>query len=496
MVRKFSNRFAYQNGVHLQGLAYRRFGKVLGIDGRYLGSKVGQCLVYRHCGQHRDINNRSTLGDEVFMSTPITLSVGDIDLTYNTGYMGMDHGMLYQESDRRFRRHGNIDYDYAHSPEGFHQMELCFCRTLGSMVSRLELLGYTMGSVKSEYEKQVVLDRDQFAEYEPTEVRPERLTFEQFVDFIKAHALRDLKNEYVDGYDAEHAHGQGRFAVDPAVSLLPGGVFDRDIGGYSERSHFGSLIGFLSPYSTLRVLAENPANLNEDVVWDYGNFVDAGWAKNEDFVDSARRTQTYLIATEGTSDTHILKRGLSLLRPDIEDFFRFIDTEERHPFSGTGNLSKFAEGLVKIDVHNRVIFLLDNDAEGIDTYRNLLQRFKFPVNMRVMTLPDLDELRDFPAKGPSGVANADINGCAAAIECYLDLRLEGRPSPQVTWTNYKESLGIYQGSLDYKDCYAKAFYKATPKAIESGAYDASKLQIVIAALLEQCSGIAAEMLDS
>lgn len=430
------------------------------------------------------------------MSTPITLSVSDINLTYNTGYMGMDHGMLYQESDRRHRSHGSINYEYTHSPEDLRQMELCFCRTLGSMISRLELLGYTLGSVASEYEKQVVLERDQLAEYEPTKLSPERLAFEQFVDFIKTHSLRDLKNEYVDDYDAEHAQGRGRFAADPSVPLLPSGVFDRDTGGYSERSHFGSLIGFLSPYSVLRVLAENPANLDEDVIWDYGSFVNAGWAKNEDFISSARRTQTYLIATEGTSDTHILKRGLSLLRPDVEDFFRFIDIEERHPFSGTGNLSKFAEGLVKIDVHNRVIFLLDNDAEGIDTYRNLLQRFKFPVNMRVMALPDLDELRDFPAKGPTGVAKADINGCAAAIECYLDLKLKGRPSPQVTWTNYKESLGVYQGSLDFKDSYARVFYNTTAEAIESGAYDASKLRFVIATLIEQCSGIAAEMLNS
>ncbi|MBC8982379.1 hypothetical protein IAI52_19215 [Pseudomonas lurida] len=430
------------------------------------------------------------------MSTPVTLSVSDIDLTHNTGHMGMDHGMLYQESDRRHRRHGSINYDHAHSPEDLSQMELCFCRKLGSMISRLELLGYTLGSVTSEYEKQIVLERDQLAEYQPTKRPLERLTFEQFVDFIKANSLGDLKNEYVEGYDAEHAQGRGRFAADPSVPLLPSGVFDHDSGGYSERSHFGSLIGFLSPYSIPRILAENPANLNEDVVWDYGNFVNAGWAKNEDFISSARQTQTYLIATEGTSDTHILKRGLSLLRPDIEDFFRFIDIEERHSFSGTGNLSKFAEGLVKIDVHNRVIFLLDNDAEGIQAYRNLLQRFKFPVNMRVMALPDLDELRDFPAKGPTGVTNADINGCAAAIECYLDLKLKGRPSPQVTWTNYKESLGVYQGALDFKDSYARAFYNTTAEAIESGAYDASKLRILIAALIEQCGGVATEMLHS
>ncbi|MDI2141304.1 MULTISPECIES: HEPN/Toprim-associated domain-containing protein [unclassified Pseudomonas] len=430
------------------------------------------------------------------MSTPITLSVGDLDLTYNTGHMGMDHGMLYQEGDRRHRRHGSIDYDYAHSAENLQQMELCFSRSLGSMVSRLELLGYTLPAVRSEYDDQVALHRDQFEEYRPHEPCTDRLTFEQFVDFIKRHALRDLKNDYVPTYDSEHAQGRGRFAADPAASLLPTGVFDRDVGGYSERSHFGSMIGFLSPYATLRILAENPTNLIEDVVWDYGNFVDAGWAKNEDFIGNARRTQTYLIATEGTSDTHILKRGLALLRPDIEDFFRFIDIEERHPFSGTGNLSKFAEGLVKIDVHNRVIFLFDNDAEGVDTYRNLLQRFRFPVNMRAMVLPDLEELRAFPAKGPGGVTNADINGYAAAIECYLDLQLEGRPSAQVTWTNYKDSLGIYQGALDYKDSYAKAFYNTSLEAIESGAYDASKLRAVIAALLEQCSGLAADMLNS
>lgn len=437
---------------------------------------------------------RANSGTVICMSTPITLSVGDIDLTYNTGFMGVDHGMLYQDCDRRYRRHPGINYNCAHSAEDLEQRESCFCRTLGSMVSRLELLGYTLGTVKSEYEMQVSLDGEQFNDYDPHDPRPERLTFEQFVDFIKMHALRDLKNDYVEDYDAAHAQGRGIFAGDPAVPLLPSGDYDRDHGGYSERSHFGSLIGFLSPYAVLRILAENPANLDEDVVWDYGSFVHAGWAKNEYFVANARRTQTYLIATEGTSDTHILKRALSLLRPDVEDFFRFIDIEERHPFSGTGNLSKFAEGLVKIDVHNRVIFLFDNDAEGIETYRNLLDRFKFPANMRAMVLPDLDGLRNFPAKGPGGVANADINGCAAAIECYLDLKLEGRPPPQVTWTNYKESLKIYQGSLDFKDSYAKAFYNTTAEAIQSGTYDASKLEILISALFQNCSGIAEQML--
>ncbi|SDD59060.1 hypothetical protein SAMN05216345_111174 [Cupriavidus sp. YR651] len=433
------------------------------------------------------------------MSTPITLTVGDIELTYNTGYVGMDHGMLFQERDRQRRRHPSINYDYyeQHPEEDVVQSEMCFCRTLGSMVSRLELLGYTLSAVKAAYEIQSALDSDRYAgsEADDTPARPIRLTFEQFVTFIRAHAVRDLKDEYNDGYDAEHAQGRGRFASEPAIALLPEGDPDRDMGGYSERSHFGALISFLDPYSTLRILAENPANLDLEVVWDYGNFVAAGWAENGDFVAGARRTQTYLIATEGTSDTHILKRGFALLRPDIKDFFRFIDVEDRHPFSGTGNLSKFAEGLVKIDVQNRVVFLFDNDAEGIDAFRGL-QRFTFPVNMRAIVLPDLEELRNFPARGPCGVEKADINGRAAAIECYLDLRLKDRPLPQVTWTNYKESLGIYQGALDFKDSYAKAFYTATPDAIASGAYDVSKLHVVLGALFAQCCEIAARMLGT
>lgn len=429
------------------------------------------------------------------MSTPITLIVGDITLTYNTGHVGIDHGVLFQERDRQRRRSASIDYAYykEYPEEDVVQSEMCFCRTLGSMVARLELLGYTLNAVRAEYEKQSTVDRDRHAEANDDPARPDRLTFDQFVAFIRAHAVRDLLDKYREGYDAEHAEGRGRFAEDSTTALLPEGDPYREVGGYSERSHFGALIGFLEPYSTLRVLAESPANLDLEVVWDYGNFVHAGWAENEDFVAGARRTQTYLLATEGTSDTHILKRALTLLRPDIEDFFRFIDIEERHPFSGTGNLSKFAEGLVKIDVHNRVIFIFDNDAEGIDTFRSL-QRFTFPVNMRAMVLPDLEELREFPARGPGGVARADINGRAAAIECYLDLRLKGRPPAQVTWTNYKESLGIYQGALDFKDSYARAFYATNSEAIASGAYDVSKLRSVLGGLFTRCSEMASQML--
>ena len=111
--------------------------------------------------------------------------------------------------------------------------------------------------------------------------------------------------------------------------------------------------------------------------------------------------------------------------PDIEDFFRFIDVSERHPFSGTGSLVNFAEGLAKIDVQNQVVFLFDNDSEGWAAFEKV-QGLTLPQNMSAMVLPDVEDFRAFPGIGPHGVLPSDINRRAAGIECYLDLRLEGR----------------------------------------------------------------------
>jgi hypothetical protein len=78
-----------------------------------------------------------------------------------------------------------------------------------------------------------------------------------------------------------------------------------------------------------------------------------------------------------------------------------------------------------------------------------------PINMRTMVLPNLKEFETFPAAGPGGQALADINGCAASIERYLDLHAPGMPAPLVRWTNYKEDVGTYQGALQAKDRYSR-----------------------------------------
>jgi HEPN/Toprim N-terminal domain 1 len=250
-------------------------------------------------------------------------------------------------------------------------------------------------------------------------------------------------------------------------------------------------VDILHPYSVLRLLAEAKANEDAPVVWQYGPLVQAGWATEREFMPQARRTETFLIATEGSSDVHILKHALALLRPGIADFFRFIDVSENHPFSGTGNLVKFAEGLAKIDVQNQVVFMFDNDAEGLDAHQRL-SGLTLPANMRGILLPELEAFRAFPAQGPEGLRNSDINRRAAAIECYLDLAVGGHPPAKVLWTNYKKGLGVYQGALEYKESYIKEFLKQTSDTLADGSYDVCKIEAVLDVLIAECTAIAVD----
>jgi hypothetical protein len=287
-------------------------------------------------------------------------------------------------------------------------MEMALVRRLKDVVPRLELLGFTLDTAKAQYLDAVAVCREEREDLdeEGAESPRDLMTFEEFCAFATAHPVQSLDDTFIDSLNEKQI--RGRFSDERVTCRIPSSVLD-SWSAYSERSYFGSLISVLHPYALLRVLAESPDNLEAEVVWQYGSLVEAGWASESEFTPGARRTQTFLIATEGSSDVYIVSHAFSVLRPEIADFFRFIDVSEGHPFSGTGNLLKFAEGLVKIDVQNQIVFLFDNDAEGYDAYRRL-QRLTLPTNMCSMMLPELDAFRAFPARGPEGVGSAESTG--------------------------------------------------------------------------------------
>ncbi|WP_428333777.1 HEPN/Toprim-associated domain-containing protein [Novosphingobium sp.] len=418
------------------------------------------------------------------MGTAIELEVGDVSICYAKNHMGMDFGYLFQPGDETRRKSDAINYDYYEEhPEEKDELvmhEAAFARPLSRVLPRLLLSGSSIDSARFEYEAIIAEAREMASYGEPPE-ESDFLTFAEYCALVRRYPLSTLGSG-TEFDDKEKA--KGRLAADEDFARLP--WTDNSDSFWSESSFFAAKLAILSPESMLHVVALNPGNLDADVKWEFGPLVVAGWASREHFKPGARRMQKILIATEGASDARIIKRALDILRPEVADFFNFVDVDERHHFWGTGNLVKFAEGLLRIDVQNKVLFVLDNDAEGVDAYRKL-NALKLPGNMRSMLLPDLDNFRSFPTRGPEGVGISDINGRGAAIECYLDLNLPNYGPAQVLWSNYKRDIDAWHGALEFKESYQRHFYDQAPEMLLSGAYDVSKLLKLLDALIEKAS---------
>lgn len=424
------------------------------------------------------------------MGTSIELSVGGVRLDYAKNHMGSNWGCLFQEGDLTRRRVDQIDYDYyAQHPEEEGELagaEEAFVRSLARVLPRLAILGYSLEGARAEYEAlladAVSLEGDGDAGISAF------LTFEEFCALANRYPLAELSSEYVE-YEREDRDtlSQGRYAAHiDEFARIP--WTERSNLYWSEKSYLADQVCILSAPSMLIILGLNPANATEEVVWEFGPVVHSGWADRDSFTAGAGREEAVLVATEGASDARILRRALDLLRPDVADFFRFIDGDERHHFWGTGNLVKFAEGLLRIDIRNRVLFLLDNDAEGVDAF-NKLQALKMPGNLGALVLPELDQFRSFPALGPEGVNPCDINGRAAAIECYLDLALPKRPPARVVWSNYKREIDTWHGALEYKETYVQHFMSQDVAAFSSGSYNGVKLGLLLDALISAVSQV-------
>lgn len=425
------------------------------------------------------------------MGTFIDLRLGGQEICSSKNSMGVDYGALFQESDRR-RLDELVPEEMKDEPE--HCLgEWAFVRTLSHVLPRLELLGYTLSAARMAYGDLVREWLDDLPDVVP-DAGPDALnplSFDELLAFVKAHPLDSLSAKDVWDVDVEaQRRCQGRFLDDPLARRIPRQDYGDSYAG-CERAYFVGLLSVLSPFYLLRLLAECPQNQCLDLVWAYGDLVDNGWEVEESFVPGARRRETILIATEGSSDIHVLKHAFHLLRPDIEDFFRFFDvTEGGHPFSGAGNLVKFAQGLLKIDVQNRLVFLFDNDAEGNGAFQTLNKAL--PANMRVSMLPQLEEFKSFPCRGPEGASLANINLRAAAIECYLDLERPGLPAPVVTWVSYKANQDVYQGALAIKETYVSDFCAQSNESLQLTNYDTRKLQAVLDSLVQVCTDLASE----
>ncbi len=234
----------------------------------------------------------------------------------------------------------------------------------------------------------------------------------------------------------------------------------------------GTFFENLDPYVVLRLLAENPANLDIDVEWRFADLVEGGWA-DATIYEQLSDKDRYLVVTEGSSDGLVLRRALAWLRPDIADFFDFVDMSENYPFTGAGNLFRFCQGLARIRIQNKVVVIFDNDAAGREAEEKVRQ-LELPPCMTIVRLPHLADCTRFPTAGPTGRSEQDINGQAVSTELFLDLR--SGPAACVRWTSYNSNMQCYQGELIGKEKYVKDFLQQPALPPD---YDCSKLNLLL-----------------
>ena len=118
--------------------------------------------------------------------------------------------------------------------------------------------------------------------------------------------------------------------------------------GYDNLSAYHYFVDFienLHPYVMLRLLAENSDIATRDVSWGFADVVEGGWVERKSIISNLGTIhQKFLVVTEGSSDAKVIHHALVLLKPDVADFFYFVDMEEGYPFTGTGKLISLLSG--------------------------------------------------------------------------------------------------------------------------------------------------------
>ena len=385
------------------------------------------------------------------MGSIITLGVDNLEIDWGKNNFFRNHSKLFLPIDKKL-----VTYYYADNNQKNMQ---AYSRPLRKVKERLNLLGYTVDGCREIFENQ----KSSIPDYYPDE---HDVPFEIFSRIIASVDTQKVSMPYEPDYYDQDSEVTKQFPD-----------FDK------FNSSDGEFYENIDPYIILRLLAENPANLSKDVIWRFADVVEGGWVSEEELYEGIDDPDRYLIVTEGSSDTKILKKSLHILLKDLADFFHFIDMSENYPFTGTGNLFRFCQGLSRIRIQNRILVLLDNDTAGVEAYRKII-KLDLPKNMKVMLLPDIDECRSFNTIGPSGENKNNISGRAMSIELFLDLNYKFKEEPKVRWTSFNEKQNQYQGELINKSYFTKKFLS---KRTFKNDYNTSKLEFLWKHILQECT---------
>ena len=209
---------------------------------------------------------------------------------------------------------------------------------------------------------------------------------------------------------------------------------------------------------------------NNELIYDITDIVMGGWVGLNDDLDEDdynffsseySRNKKIIVLTEGKSDALYLSKSLQLLYPHLFNCFSFIDFDGARVNGGAGSLANMVKSFSGAGIVNKIIAVFDNDTAAMAALKPL-KKAKISANIKIITLPDIDVLNNYPTLGPSGMVLMNVNGLAGSIEMYFGRDAlcddQGKFIP-IKWTSYESSLEQYQGEILEKDAVQKKFHQ-------------------------------------
>jgi HEPN/Toprim N-terminal domain 1 len=215
-------------------------------------------------------------------------------------------------------------------------------------------------------------------------------------------------------------------------------------------------IGFMN---ILRAIMEF-CNEDEKVILDLSDII--GGDTIESYEEIPKVVNEYLIVTEGKTDCEFISKSMETIYPEYSHLYKFFDrsytaSDNGNGLSGgTGELINMIKFAITANVNDKIIFIFDNDSEGISSIKSL-EKFKeiIPNNIKIISLPKLDFFSSYPSKSHTGkIEPVDINEKACGIEMYLgkeNLKDKNGSFYPIEWGAFKKDISQYQGSINEKN---------------------------------------------
>jgi len=320
---------------------------------------------------------------------------------------------------------------------------------------RLELSGYSLETSKKAYKvylQKAIKDLQNEIKYYKKNLELHlnilsAMNVEYWLSMLKEIRVRDIRYK---PYDREKNEN-------PFISYM----CSHDWYGFPCIGYYGS--PDICICIALRLIIETCIE-DEEFIYDLTDLV-LGYCidLDDDFVDYASSLVgdkgKIIILTEGKSDTFILSESLKLLYPHLSDYFSFMDFDGAKVGGGADSLATMVKSFSGAGILNRVIAVFDNDTAAHVALK-MLSKIKVSNNIKIMSLPEIDILNNYPTLSENSITLMNVNGLAGGIEAYLGENIlrndEGKYIP-VHLTGYEESMKRYQGKFMEKDTLQKKF---------------------------------------